>query len=62
MFVRRVIHSITYEKDKKLPNSGTFRIVKEDHTLGHLLQMFALHCMHEHQQCRQVTAFCATAS
>lgn len=35
--------SITFEKDKKLPNSGTFRIVKEDHTLGHLLQMFAQH-------------------
>ena len=31
------ISRITFEKDSKVPNAGTFRINKEDHTLGNML-------------------------
>ena len=34
------VFRLVYEVDPKLANSGTFRILKEDHTIGHLLQMF----------------------
>ncbi|KAJ1458353.1 DNA-directed RNA polymerase [Pelagophyceae sp. CCMP2097] len=30
---------MVYTKDQKLPNAGTFRINKEDHTVGNLLRM-----------------------
>jgi len=30
---------ITYTTDEKSPNTGTIRILKEDHTLGNLLRM-----------------------
>jgi DNA-directed RNA polymerase II subunit RPB11 len=33
---------ISYEKDTKVPNSGTFTIQKEDHTLGSLLSSHLL--------------------
>merc|ERR1712000_719338 len=28
----------SYEKDTKMPNSGTFKILKEDHTLGNIIR------------------------
>eukprot|EP01108_Squamamoeba_japonica_P002776 TRINITY_DN2366_c0_g1_i1.p1 TRINITY_DN2366_c0_g1~~TRINITY_DN2366_c0_g1_i1.p1 ORF type:complete len:119 (-),score=21.29 TRINITY_DN2366_c0_g1_i1:50-406(-) len=31
------VKKITFEKDTKVPNSGTFTIQKEDHTLGCML-------------------------
>ena len=30
---------VTYSKDTKIPNAGTFTINKEDHTVGNLLRM-----------------------
>jgi DNA-directed RNA polymerase II subunit RPB11 len=31
---------VTMEMDTKIPNAATFRILKEDHTLGNMLRMF----------------------
>jgi len=30
---------VTYTKDTKIPNAGTYVILKEDHTLGNLIRM-----------------------
>eukprot|EP00636_Phaeomonas_parva_P001801 CAMPEP_0118860430 /NCGR_PEP_ID=MMETSP1163-20130328/6281_1 /TAXON_ID=124430 /ORGANISM="Phaeomonas parva, Strain CCMP2877" /LENGTH=115 /DNA_ID=CAMNT_0006794117 /DNA_START=110 /DNA_END=457 /DNA_ORIENTATION=- len=30
---------VTYAKDTKIPNAGTFTILREDHTLGNLLRL-----------------------
>jgi len=40
------VRKITYEKDTKVPNSGTFTIQKEDHTLGTLLTAHLLQNPH----------------
>ncbi len=39
---------ISFERDSKLPNAGTFTIQREDHTIGNLLRM-QLHQDHEVQ-------------
>lgn len=39
--VRRVPRArrISYAKDTKVVNAGTFTVQREDHTLGHLIRM-----------------------
>jgi len=33
---------VTFEKDMKMTDAGTFKIMKEDHTLGNILRMHLL--------------------
>ena len=30
---------MTYEKDTKIPNAGTFTLYREDHTIANMLRM-----------------------
>ena len=30
---------VSYEADTRVPNAGTFTLLREDHTLGHMLRM-----------------------
>ena len=32
------VEKVSFEKDTKMPNAGTFKIEKEDHTLGNVIR------------------------
>lgn len=46
-----VVFRVTYTKDTKVPNAGSFTVQKEDHTMGNIIRMYVPNIILPHSLC-----------